>query len=327
MAIDLKQDSDSTQQDLTAVEWAGIAAALIWLVGAGVYFTFFSTGSGENSDGIRFVFTLVALLLPVAVVWMAVTSARNMRIYREETDRLRQSIDSMRAALLAERQAKTQAIAPQVEEKLAAIAHTAQKTETVLATFTSSRQAGRVQVPLPRSVEADEQPSLALGTPAEDLEPPLSTTDLIRALNFPETQEDVEGFAALRAALKDRQARQLVQAAQDILTLLSQDGIYMDDMRPDRARPDIWRRFAKGERGRTVAALGGIRDRSCLALTSTRMREDAIFRDAAHHFLRRFDKTLIEFEEHATDEEIVSLSETRTSRAFMLLGRVSGAFN
>ena len=101
----------------------------------------------------------------------------------------------------------------------------------------------------------------------------------------------------------------------------------MDDLRPDRARAEIWRRFAHGERGRAMASLGGIRDRSSLALTSGRMREDTIYRDAAHHFLRRFDQTLITFEPNATDEEISALSETRTARAFMLLGRVTGAFD
>ena len=119
----------------------------------------------------------------------------------------------------------------------------------------------------------------------------------------------------------------LVQASQDVLTLLSQDGIYMDDMRPDRSRPEIWRKFANGERGRSVAALGGIRDRSSLALTAGRMREDTIFRDAVHHFLRRFDQLLVSFEPSASDEEIISLSETRTARAFMLLGRVTGSFD
>jgi hypothetical protein len=166
-----------------------------------------------------------------------------------------------------------------------------------------------------------------LGTSAEDITPPLPNADLIRALNFPDNDQDTRGFNALRLALKDRNARQLVQAAQDILTLMSQDGIYMDDLRPDRARPEIWRRFANGERGRTMASLGGVRDRSLLALTSGRMREDTIYRDAAHHFLRRFDKTLIAFEPGATDEEISALSETRTARAFMLLGRVTGAFD
>ena len=156
---------------------------------------------------------------------------------------------------------------------------------------------------------------------------PLPTPDLIRALNFPDTENDEVGFAALRRALKDRQGKQLIQAAQDVLTLLSQDGIYMDDLAHDRARPETWRRFAKGERGRVVAGLGGVRDRSSLALTAGRMREDTIFRDAAHHFLRKFDNMLVEFEKTARDEDIAALGETRTARAFMLLGRVTGTFD
>ena len=112
-----------------------------------------------------------------------------------------------------------------------------------------------------------------------------------------------------------------------MLTLLAQDGIYMDDLTPDRARPDLWRRFAAGERGRTVAGLGGIRDRSCLALTGQRMREDPVFRDAAHHFLRSFDRAFAAVEPRAADEDIQALSDTRTARAFMLVGRVAGTFN
>jgi hypothetical protein len=36
---------------------------------------------------------------------------------------------------------------------------------------------------------------------------------------------------------------------------------------------------------------------------------------------------LVRFEETASDEEIGALSETRTARAFMLLGRVTGTFD
>ena len=76
-----------------------------------------------------------------------------------------------------------------------------------------------------------------------------------------------------------------------------------------------------------MAALGGVRDRTSLALTAGRMKQDPIFRDAAHHFLRLFDRMFADFEKTATDAEISSLSETRTARAFMLLGRVAGTFD
>ena len=44
-------------------------------------------------------------------------------------------------------------------------------------------------------------------------------------------------------------------------------------------------------------------------------------------FLRRFDKSFAEFAARATDAEISSLADTRTARAFMLLGRVAGTFD
>ncbi|WYK05317.1 hypothetical protein DWF04_005175 [Cereibacter sphaeroides f. sp. denitrificans] len=57
------------------------------------------------------------------------------------------------------------------------------------------------------------------------------------------------------------------------------------------------------------------------------MREDAVFRDASHHFLRAFDRTVSHFAGQASDAEIVEMSETRTARAFMLIGRASGTFD
>lgn len=297
---------------------------MLWLLGSATYFLW-GTGAEESAG---FATTVFVIFLPVALFWVAAFAARSSRIMREEAERLHIAIDALRQTYVSDRQSRpAEHIQPTVEKKLDEIARTARKTETALATFTTSRNIPRTPVAPQQPAPSDDQPSLALGTNLEDTLPPLSRGDLIRALNFPDTEQDEVGFSALRKALRDRNARQLVQASQDVLTLLSQDGIYMDDMRPDLARPEVWRRFANGERGRSVAALGGIRDRSSLALTAGRMREDTIFRDAAHHFLRRFDKTLVSLEAEISDEELMALAETRTARAFMLLGRVTGAFD
>jgi len=156
---------------------------------------------------------------------------------------------------------------------------------------------------------------------------PVTPADFICALHFPNNDQDKEGFRALRAALEDPATRPLIRAAQDVLTLLSQDGIFIDDLNPDRAHPEIWRKFAKGERGRAIASLGGIRDRSSIALSTGRMRQDTAFREAVHQYLREFDRVFCQFEQAATDEDIVKLSATRSARAFMLLGRVTGIFD
>mgnify|MGYP006981782492 FL=1 len=70
-----------------------------------------------------------------------------------------------------------------------------------------------------------------------------------------------------------------------------------------------------------------MRDRASLARSSARMKQDPLFRDRAHHFLRCFDQMFTRFEAEATDAEISALSDTRTARAFMLLGRVAGTFD
>ena len=314
---------------ISGVEIIAGGLSAIWIVAALVFYTYGTPDGTSSTDGLQTVMMVLAIIMPLMMIWVAAMIARSSKVMREESQRLQAAIDGIRSAYVAQQQNATAAEAPLVSKKLDEIAEATRKTETALATFqTSRRDSQRTAIPTPTSAELPEdQGLLALGTSAEDMAAPLPVNEFVRAMNFPETAEDEEGFAALRRALQDRKAAQVIQAAQDVLTLLSQDGIYMDDLRPDMARPEIWRQFARGTRGRAVASLGGVRDRTSLALTSARMKQDPIFRDAAHHFLRRFDQMFSDFETEATDTEISALSETRTARAFMLLGRVAGTFD
>ncbi|MEM7319421.1 MAG: hypothetical protein AAF408_10425 [Pseudomonadota bacterium] len=314
------------QGQVTGIEWVALILSVIWLLGSVAYFVFSTPGHAGNPG---FIVTMLAVFMPIAMIWVAATAARASRVMREESQRLQAAIDAIRQSYVSQQQRAAVTNEPSVAKKLDEIAEAAKKTETALATFSSTRGTSAPATPRPEPIDGDpdNQGHLELGTTAEDLAPPLTTEDFLRALNFPETAEDTEGFSALRRALRDRKTAQLVQAAQDVLTLLSQEGIYMDDLRPDLSRPEIWRQFAHGARGRSVASLGGVRDRSSLALTAGRMKQDPIFRDAAHHFLRLFDRMVADFEPHASDADITALSDTRTARAFMLLGRVAGTFD
>ncbi|WP_114965713.1 hypothetical protein [Alkalilacustris brevis] len=324
---------------LRGTDMVAIGLAVMWLLAVGLYFLLAPPapeGGGGMAGIVTLVLTLLAVFLPIALIWIAATTARTAREMREEAARLQAAIDAMRNAYIAQNQGVRQELSPAVERKLEELAAAQRKTESAIATFATRRDQAQVvpsadhktALALPPEPEAAEaQPALALGTPTEDLRTPVSLTDFLRALNFPETPEDKAGFRALRLALEDPRAARLIRAAQDVLTLLSEDGIYMDDLKPDRARPELWRRFAQGARGGEVAGLGGVRDRSCLALAAARMREDTVFRDAAHHFLRQFDQMLEEFEANASDLELARLADTRSARAFMLLGRVTGIFD
>jgi len=323
-----------TTPRISATEVIAGVLTLCWL-GLVAAFFLMTDGAGAN-NALGLTMTLVAICLPVAMIWVAAVTARTAREMRAEAQRLQGTIDAMRSAWIQQAQTAAQGMKPSVEKKLDEIAAAQRQTETAIATFTSRRDTVASQpsadrkaaLAPPRAAAAGEdQPALALGTPAEDMRAPVSVADFIQALNFPDSPEDRDGFRALRRALEDRTMAKLIRAAQDVLTLLAQDGIYMDDLKPDRAKPELWRRFASGERGKGIAALGGVRDRSSLALTAGRMRQDTIFRDAAHHFLRQFDRTFQEFEKNSADQEVAEFAETRTARAFMLLGRVTGTFD
>jgi len=320
---------------LDPADLVALVLTLIWLVVAGLVLFLVDFGAAEPGFArVRFLLALLGVVVPVALIWVAASSAKAARIMREEAARLRAAVDAMRQSQIQQTQRAAMGVSPAFEKRLNEIAEAQKQAESVIATFATRREREKPAAPptppptpvAPAKPAAEEsvQPSLALGAPQDALTPPLEIAEFILALNFPEDLNDRTGFRALRRALEDRTASKLVRSAQDVLTLLSQEGIYMDDLTPDRARPEIWRRFASGERGPAVAALGGVRDQSCLALTAARMKQDPVFRDVAHHFLRQFDTVLGEFAEHATDQELNDLASTRTARAFMLLGRVTG---
>ncbi|MFN5998901.1 MAG: hypothetical protein ACK47Z_17545, partial [Paracoccaceae bacterium] len=281
------------------MEIAGVALSVVWVLLILVYVLITPPGSETRTLGL--IMTLLMVFLPIALIWAVVITLRSIRELRAEAKRLQAAVDAMRSSYVqAQGQVQGGGLKPSVERKIDEIAASTKQAESVLATFTSRRDVSlsvpsadrKAALVTPQAEPTVEEPTLALGTPAEDLRPPLSVSNFIRALQFPETPEDKAGFRALRLALEDRTSSKLIRAAQDVLTLLSQDGIYVDDLQPDLCHPELWRRFAGGERGRSIAALGGIRDRASLALTTARMKSDPVFRDAAHHFLRTFDKTV-----------------------------------
>lgn len=301
MAHEQHRSSPSRPPVLTGTEAGVLGLAVLWVVVGAVW----ALWAGSGLAG------LVLALVPPSVAGLSVVVARAVRLMQAEGARLEWAVMALRAA--------SQAPVPQ-----AAVPETPPMTAAPPPATVTTPAPEPAPAPASPPPPPEDEPELCLTSPEE--EPPLARADLVRALNFPEDETDTEGFAALRRALGNRRARQLIQAAQDVLTLLSQDGIYMDELVPDHIRPEILRRFAQGERGRPVAQLGGVHDRHALGTVMGRMREDTIFRDTAHHFLRLFDRVLADFEPEAMDEELIALSGTRTARAFMVIGRAAGVF-
>ncbi len=314
---------------------AEVAARLVaglWLVVACAVALFWPSDAGP-------VVLAAAVLAPAMAAWALAEVYKTQRQTLAGHAALQRALGS-RPAEPAQKPAVTTVTDPVLERRLTEVLRALRQNEAALAALAEAGRAEPVLPPPPPAPAAtpvdatgqvaghvaEEEPSLGLDLGETPAGAPMSQAELIRALNFPDHEDDAEGFAALRVALDDPKWRQLLQAAQDILTLLSQDRVYMDDLALDLPRPELWRRFAAGERGRAVAGLGGVRDRTALVLAAERMRKDTIFRDAAHHFLRRFDQMIVAFEPEADDETLVELSGTRSTRAFMILARVAGIF-
>ncbi|WP_139257738.1 hypothetical protein [Natronohydrobacter thiooxidans] len=299
---------------------ARVLGLLLWIA-AGLGFA--ALADFETMDPLTLAALTLACFMPAVVITLGLLVAAATWSLSHETRHLQGSIDELRQSLL-QRETGTATAPVEAAGALSDLKAAQAEAETELAMFFSQRRRPEATAPAPvlpeQSAMFSEGENRALGAlPATD--------ELIRALNFPENEHDAAGFAAMRVALADPRLSPLIRAAQDVLTRLAQEGIYMDDLRPDRARPEFWRAFAHGTRGALIAPLGGIRDRSCLAITSGRMRSDPEFRAAVHLFLREFDRVFAQMEAQADDSQITAFSDTRTARAFMLLGRVSGVFS
>lgn len=193
--------------------------------------------------------------------------------------------------------------------------------------------------PAPKAPSAPKpkRPAAAARDPAEPAHPALphlnareadtrpDWPDLVRALDFPKDEGDHAGFRALREALRHRSIAQMLQSAEDVLTILAQNGVFMEEFAPEGVEADAWRRFQGGTRGAAADGVGGIRDPETLEKVRGLVRVDPIFRDAALFFQRRFDAVLSEFLPGASDEQVLALADTRSGRVFMLLARTSGA--
>jgi hypothetical protein len=326
-AVNTGRDGAGRWDQVTSVERGTLLFSGLWVLGIVPVFVLSAPGDGTGG-AVYAGMALLCGLLPPAIAWVGLMLARAIRVVREETDRLEDAIDELHD--VCGHDPGDRAADQSVLQKLDQIATAQRNVETAVTALRAARDQS-VERPRPAPEPAppanDHQVALPLDIPTEAAQGGLSRSDFLKALNFPENLDDTAGFTALRRATRDRSAALMIRAAQDILTLMSQDGVYMDDLTPDMTHPDVWRSFAGGERGRTIAALGGVRDRSALDVVATRMKQDAIFRDVAHHFLRLFDRMLTDFAQTASDTEISELSETRTARAFMLLGRVVGIFD
>ncbi|ARO13739.1 hypothetical protein BVG79_00383 [Ketogulonicigenium robustum] len=289
-------------------------AAAVWVVASLVMIIAFPGAESTAFDGLRFMLGALVVMVPPSLIGLAVLVLRLAEVVAQPAAPL--------VPAAPPRQTPPQ---------------TLQQTARPVAARAEDDVPPMPAVSMPPMGQSAAAPAAGAARPRVAPRPPqpeaaqndvqsLSRAQMVRALNFPDSAEDYEGFDALSQALSHPDARAVVQSAQDILTLLSQDGLYMDDLRPAQTDPQLWRAFSRGQRGPNLDAIGQFPDDNAVARAAARLKADAIFRDTAQHFLRNFDRMFEDFEADASDDDILLMAETRSARAFMLIGRAAGTF-
>lgn len=290
----------------------GLAASLGWLVL--ILLLAWLVPEAEPAEGeggfTTSLFWLLGVLLPLTLIWFAVWSARGLARLRLEAEELRATLAQMQAGA-----------APRAEWPQAGL-DPGPSAPPRPVTPARPQPLARAAVPAPRPVPADAgQTALDLGMANA---PELTPSELFLALNFPDGPEDREAIRCLRLALADPMLARLIRAAQDVVTLLAGQGVYMDDLAIRETDGRLWLRFAEGSRGEAVAGLAVIEDAAALDAAGDMLREDEVFRDVAHHFLRHFDRLLGQRVGQDDPQVLAALAETRSGRAFVLMAQATG---
>jgi hypothetical protein len=331
---------------------ASVGWAVLVLAYAAGFLAVAAAGTGRGTLFLDAMFFLVTLTLPLVLLWLAAWLAEELDRQRQFVAALAEATAPLIGALAATREAverhapaSPEAIqravqgamlgqrAPDVSSHLDRLQSGQTRLESALRRLAAAPRPAPAPARAPEPAHAPaapeapppEEPTLPLIPTPES--PPLAWADLVRALDFPRDADDHDGFRALKAALRHHRLALTLQAAEDVLNLLSQEGVFVDELAMDPVDVTAWRRFMAGVRGPGVARLGGIRDPRALDAARGLMKSDSIFRDSALFFQRRFDAVLAEHARDAGDAEIEDLAGTRSGRAFMLLARLSGSLD
>lgn len=244
--------------------------------------------------------TVLTGLLPLPLIWLAVGLSREISALRGEADGLRLQLAAMRGAG-GGWAGPVSGVAPVSETTMPA----------------------PPRVPRPLPAPRDDR-QVRLDLPEPEAPPAIASDTLILALNFPDGPDDQLAIGALRESLRHPELARLIRAAQDVITLLADQGLFMDDVPPHPTPAPELREFASGLRGAAVAGVGRYDSEELIALLAELLRQDEVLRDAAQHFLRRYDRVLMDRAPDLDDRQLALLMDTRSGRAFLLLARVTG---
>ena len=134
------------KRDVTGIEIIAVVLSLLWLLATVVFFLILEPSS-EGADSLQFIMTMVAIFMPVALIWVAAMTARSSRVMREEGQRINAAVEGLRQSYMSQAQASGHSgMEPTIAKKLDEIAAAQRKTETAIAMFSTTRETQSARV-------------------------------------------------------------------------------------------------------------------------------------------------------------------------------------
>ena len=180
--------------------------------------------------------------------------------------------------------------------------------------------------PMPEAPDAGavaDEAAPADPDPAPQAEAALSLATVIRALSFANDDDDTEGFEAVDRAMDDERIAGILDASQRVLHRLAEIDIFMDNLTPDIATPEVWRLHAANAGDSEISTLGGIAETDVFEQVSRLLEEDPEFREQASLMMRLINEQMPHIIGTADDDQILQFARSRTVLAFILLGNLA----
>ena len=149
---------------------------------------------------------------------------------------------------------------------------------------------------------------------------------LLKALNFPNDVNDEIGFKALKLAKKHKKTKELLLSAEDVMTLFSKKGVYLDDHKFSPLNNKNWVEFLSDENINQKKLLVCLGHEKLIEILNKEDINDTIFRDTMLTFLRRFDQFIRHRYLSAHEDQLSQLAFTRSGKAFILIGKLYKIF-
>lgn len=184
----------------------------------------------------------------------------------------------------------------------------------------------RTDAEIEHDVSLSEPPSLPFNTlPMSATRLQLDWSAVVQVLTGTQARPGLRHI--LEKMKSDADVAAVLLLTDQVAEELRHDKVFLEDLSVEHVSAPLWARFSRGERGGDLVSLAGISDDVSAAIVRARLRNAKGFRTLSLRLMIAYARLLERaVDDMGVDQRLVELAETRSGRAFMLIGGLTGTF-